>query len=73
MVAFNASFPQTKTRKYCGFCACSDHDRHYEELYSKYFKTHYSGKPTRRYLKLMEQIYKAERFSDFDIENHLLD
>ena len=32
----------------------------YEELYSKHFKTHYYGKPTKRYLKLMRKINKAE-------------
>ena len=44
-------------------------DELYEEVYSKHFKTHYNGKPTKRYLKLIEQINKAERFSDSDKEN----
>ncbi len=35
-------------------------DKLYEELYSKHFKTHYNGKPTRRYLKIMQQINKIE-------------
>jgi hypothetical protein len=45
-----------------------DIDRLYEELYSKHFKTHYNGKSTKRYLRLIEQINKAERFTDSDIE-----
>jgi hypothetical protein len=28
----------------------------YEQIYSKHFKTHYNGKPTKRYLKLVKQI-----------------
>jgi hypothetical protein len=35
-------------------------DELYEELNSKHFKTHYNGKPTRRYLKLMEKIRRIE-------------
>ena len=31
-------------------------DKHYDELYSPYFKTHYKGKPTKRYLRLMKKI-----------------
>ena len=49
-----------------------DIDRLYEELYSKHFKTHYNGKPTKRYLKLMRQINKAERLSVSEIENLFL-
>jgi len=47
-------------------------DKYYQELYSKHFKTHYKGKPTKRYLKLMRQINKAERFSVSEIENLFL-
>ena len=32
----------------------------YEELYSKHFKRHYAGKPTKRYLKLMQKIKESE-------------
>ncbi len=35
-------------------------DKLYEELYSKHFKTNYKGKPTKRYLKLIQQINKIE-------------
>ncbi len=48
-----------------------DLDRLYEELYSKHFKTHYNGKPTKRYLKLMRQINKANSISSTEIENPL--
>lgn len=47
-------------------------DNLYEELYSKHFKTHYRGKPTRRYLKLMEQINRAERFTGSEMEQLFL-
>ncbi len=45
-----------------------DCDKYYQELYSKHFKTHYNGKPTKRYLKLMRQIQKSEQFTPEDIE-----
>jgi hypothetical protein len=32
----------------------------YTQLYSKYFKRSYAGKPTKRYLKLMQKIRQAE-------------
>lgn len=35
-------------------------DKLYTELYSKHFRTHYNGKPTKRYLKLMKQIKIGE-------------
>jgi len=31
-----------------------------EQLYSKYFKTQYAGKPTKRYVKLMQKINESE-------------
>jgi len=49
-----------------------DIDKHYEELYNKHFKTHYNGKPTKRYLKLIKQINKAKRFTSYDIERLFL-
>ncbi|WP_298949377.1 hypothetical protein [uncultured Polaribacter sp.] len=33
-----------------------DSEKLYAELYSKHFKTHYKGKPTKRYLRLMQKI-----------------
>lgn len=49
-----------------------DSDKYYEEIYSKHFKTHYKGKPTKRYLKLLLKINEANRFSASDIESLLL-
>ena len=43
-----------------------------EELYSKHFKTHYNGKPTKRYLKLLKQINKNVRFTDSYVERLFL-
>ena len=36
-------------------------DELHAELYSKYFKTHYNGKPTKRYLKIKRQIQMLEK------------
>jgi len=47
-------------------------DNLYEELYSKHFKTHYNGKPTKRYLKLLKQINKNVRFTDSYVERLFL-
>ncbi len=32
-----------------------------EELYGKYFKRMYAGKPTKKYLRIVEQIQKIEK------------
>ena len=45
-----------------------DVDKYYKELYSKYFKTHYNGKPTKRYLKLLKEIKKSDSIDYRDIE-----
>ena len=58
--------------KWIGFMAVILNLIIYEELYSKHFKTHYNGKPTKRYLKLMKQINKNVRFSASDIEQLFL-
>jgi len=47
-------------------------DKIYREFYSKGFKTHYNGKPTKRYLRLKEKISNAEHYSTLDIESLLL-
>lgn len=49
-----------------------DIDKNYEKLFSKHFKRTYNGKPTKRYLKLMKEIKKAERFTASDIEQLIL-
>ena len=35
----------------------------HEKIYSKHFKSHYAGKPTKRYLRLLEQIRQAEQIT----------
>lgn len=47
-------------------------DGYYEEIYSKHFKTHYNGKPTKRYLKLMNKISQAENISISDMKRTLI-
>lgn len=46
-------------------------DEVYESRYKKYFKTHYKGKPTKRYLKLEKKIKLAEGYPN-DIVEQLL-
>lgn len=43
-------------------------DRNYGQLYKKHFKKFYAGKPTKKYLKLMEQIQRADRIPLEEIE-----
>ncbi len=47
-------------------------DDYYQELYSKHFTKYYKGKPTKRYLRLMKKINKAENISADEIENLFL-
>ena len=49
-----------------------DNDELYRELYSKNFKKFYKGKPTKRYMKLMNKIKASERFTASEIESLLL-
>ncbi len=44
----------------------------YNQLYQKYFKKTYAGKPTKKYLRIMEQIQKAESIPYHDIERMML-
>lgn len=43
-------------------------ERLYSELNKKYFKKTYAGKPTKKYLRIMEQIKQAERITHQEIE-----
>jgi hypothetical protein len=47
-------------------------ERAYEKIYSKHFKKFYAGKPTKKYLRIMEQIQKAERIPHHEIERALI-
>ena len=76
--AFNGAMyeSQTQTKKwrvlervYGSYFDC---DKYYKELHSKHFKTHYNGKPTKRYLYLKQKIDEAERHSVRDIERILV-
>lgn len=44
----------------------------YNQLYKKHFKKTYAGKPTKRYLLIMEQIQKAESIPNSEIEKAVL-
>ena len=46
-------------------------DQLYENLYKKHFKKQYAGIPTKKYLKLIQEIERAENRSLFEI-NHAL-
>jgi len=47
-------------------------DNLYSELSKKNFKKTYAGKPTKRYLRIMEQIQKAESIPYHEIERAML-
>lgn len=44
----------------------------YSQLYQKHFKKTYAGKPTKRYLRIMKQIQRAERISPYEIERIMI-
>ena len=54
------------------FGAYFELDELYQELYSKNFKRFYNGKPTKRYLKLMQKINQAERVESLDVQKALM-
>ena len=47
-------------------------DQLFEQLYKKNFKKTYAGKPTKKYLKLTQQIQRAESIPYYEIERALL-
>lgn len=47
-------------------------DSLYSELYKKHFKRTYAGKPTKRYLRIMEQIQRAEDIPISEYERVLI-
>jgi hypothetical protein len=49
-----------------------DLEKYNEQLYKKHFKTFYDGKPTKKYLRITQQIQKAGNVSYLDIERVLL-
>lgn len=46
-------------------------DKLHEQLYNRHFKKFYAGKPTKKYLWLMEKIKKAEGVSYHEFERAL--
>ncbi len=63
--AFKGCMYQTQTysRKYRGLHKVFATDEIYKQIYSKHFKTHYGGKPTKRYVKLTKQAEQANKIS----------
>lgn len=47
-------------------------DEAYEKLHSKHFKTHYNGKPTKKYLALSKIIEREENINIEDFERSFL-
>lgn len=47
-------------------------DQLFEHLYKKHFKKQYAGKPTKKYLKLTQQIQRAESIPYHEIERALI-
>jgi hypothetical protein len=47
-------------------------DQLYEQIYKKNFKKQYAGKPTKKYLKLTQQIQKAESITYHEIERIII-
>ena len=75
--AFNGCMyeTQTQSKKYRQldktFGAYFKIDDLYSQLYQKHFKKTYAGKPTKKYLRIMEQIQKAESIQYNEINNFL--
>ena len=44
----------------------------YNELYKKHFKKSYAGKPTKKYLRILDSLEKADEITPNEIENLLL-
>jgi hypothetical protein len=42
-------------------------EKAYDHIYRKYFKSHYNGQPTKRFLKLLKQIDESEKLSADDL------
>lgn len=66
---------QTQSKKYRGLDKALGvylrTDQLFEQLYKKHFKKQYAGKPTKKYLKLTQQIQRAESILDHEIERAL--
>ena len=64
--AYNGAFYVSQTYSQKNRALVKIYDKHFtsdkvfEQLYSKHFKTHYAGKPTKRLEKLRKKIEEAE-------------
>jgi hypothetical protein len=47
-------------------------DKLYEQLYGKYFKRTYAGKPTKKFTRLMQKIKRSESIAACEVERLLL-
>ena len=67
---------QTQSKKYRGLDKTLgvyfQSDQLFEQLYKKHFKKQYAGKPTKKYLKLTQQIQRAENIPVNEIERVLI-
>lgn len=67
---------QTKSKKYRQldkkFWTYFKKDKLYEELYKKNLKKTYAGKPTKKYLRIIEQIQKAQSIPYEEIQRAIL-
>lgn len=76
--AFNGCMYETQTQSkkyrqlYKTLGAYFNSDNLYSELYKKNFKKSYAGKPTKKYLRIMEQIQKVESIPYHEIERAML-
>lgn len=76
--AFNGCMYESQTQSKKGrqwektFGAYFKSENLYSELYKKNFKKTYAGKPTKKYLRIMEQIQKAESIPYYEIERAML-
>lgn len=43
----------------------------YEKIYSKHFRTHYAGRPTKRYLRLIKKIDTVRNINPFELRRML--
>ena len=67
---------QTQSKKYRGLDKTLGvyfrTDQLYEQLHKKHFKKQYAGKPTKKYLKLTQQIQRAESMPYHEMERLML-
>ncbi len=67
---------QTKSKKWRdwekAYGGVFEQDKWYKELYSKHFKAEYNGKPTKRFLKLMQKIEAVPKLEPGELSRILI-